>query len=116
MAWKLDLTQFKAPAIILFIVCLVAILKLNYDYFRIEEDDYKTQIPYMVLIAIKGLIFIYVCHCLSKGGCNILSWIVAIIISLYIIIFVAVFSRIPMSKIEKLNECHDQCAESILFK
>ena len=115
MTWKLDFAQFKAPSIILLIVCLVAILKLNYDYFRTEEEDYKTQIPYMFLIAIKGLVFVYVCHCLSKGGCNLLSWIVAIIISLYVIIFVAIFSRIPMSKIEKLNQCNDLCTESILF-
>lgn len=112
---SIDFKTFKAPTIIIFIITILGILKLNYDYFRTEDEEYKNQIPYMFIIGVKGLLFMYVCYCLSKGECNILSWLVAIIISLYIVIIVGILSKISIYKLDQINKCHDKCTETILL-
>jgi hypothetical protein len=110
-----NLKKLQAPTIILFIITVLAILKLNYDYFMTEEEDNKNQIPYMFIIGIKGIIFMYVCYCLSEGNCNVLSWLVAITIGLYIVFFIAILSKIPISKLEMIDKCHNKCTETLLF-
>ena len=51
----------------------------------------------------------YVCKCLSNGNCNILSWIVAIIISFYAIVKTAVLSKIPLLTLLNIDKCYNMC-------
>jgi hypothetical protein len=96
-------------------VTFITIFCLGYLLFT-NLDSQHSKIPYALIISLTGIIYIYATNCLSKGDCSIFSWLISILITLYILFFTFFLSNLPFNYLLDIKRRSDLCTIMTMMK
>jgi hypothetical protein len=89
-------------------VSFITLLCLGYLIY-LQANSKDSKLPYMFIIALSGIIYIYAINCLSNGDCNIFSWFIAILIIFYQLLLTFLIAKIPFDILLKIQLRSDYC-------
>lgn len=97
------------------LVGVVVLLSLGYLTYK-HVDTKKDKLPYIGIVAVLGLLYVYVTDCLTKGDCVLLSWVFAIMMSIVLLFISGLLSEIPFKVVLKIQEDAKLCREQAILK
>jgi hypothetical protein len=100
--------KLTGPAKLLGVVAIVCVGKLIYDHVQKKGN----KLGYILSVALMGILYMYIANCVSKGDCTILSWVLAVVFAVQLLLLTGIAGmqlekavemlRSQMKKVENL--------------